>query len=82
MWTAEVTGHGRERWPGYFPDDHPVRPYRHFRIQAAVASRMNDHQVVVHLVWAGASGSGFLDNRTARVLLTPAKGGSRWVPSR
>ncbi|MDN3059397.1 hypothetical protein PH213_33655 [Streptomyces sp. SRF1] len=82
VWTAEVTGRGRQRWPGYFPDAE-VRPYRRFRIQAAIARRAGGRRVVVHLVWAGASPSGSddADSRTARVFLT-REGDSRWTPTR
>ncbi|MFD8339269.1 hypothetical protein ACFV42_42600 [Streptomyces solisilvae] len=82
VWTAEVTGRGRQRWPDYFTGAE-VRPYRHFRIQAAIARRATSGRVVVQLVWAGASPSGTaaIDNRMARVFLTP-DGGSRWTPSR
>ncbi|MEU4898553.1 hypothetical protein AB0B12_39215 [Streptomyces sp. NPDC044780] len=82
VWTAEVTGRGRQRWPGYFLEAE-VRPYRRFRIQAAIARRATGGRVVVHLVWAGASpsGTGDVDNRTARVFLT-REGSSRWTPTR
>ncbi|WP_143712414.1 hypothetical protein [Streptomyces hygroscopicus] len=82
VWTAEVTGRGRQRWPDYFTGAE-VRPYRYFRIQAAIARRATGGRVVVQLVWAGASPSGTaaIDNRTARVFLT-RNGGSRWTPSR
>ncbi|MBL1120265.1 hypothetical protein JK364_49445 [Streptomyces sp. 110] len=82
VWTAEVTGRGRQRWPDYFTGTE-VRPYRHFRIQAAIARRAAGGRVVVQLVWAGASPSGTddIDNRTAQVFLT-RNGGSRWTPSR
>ncbi|MFF4482936.1 hypothetical protein ACFY1A_38845 [Streptomyces sp. NPDC001520] len=82
VWTAEVTGRGRQRWPDYFLDAE-VRPYRRFRIQAAIARRAGSRRVVVHLVWAGASpsGTGDADNRTARVFLV-RNGGNTWTPSR
>ncbi|MGW7600538.1 hypothetical protein [Streptomyces antimycoticus] len=82
VWTAEVTGRGRQRWPDYFPDAE-VRSYRRFRIQAAIARRAGSRRVVVHLVWAGASpsGTGDADNRTARVFLI-RNGGNTWTPSR
>ncbi|WP_438453162.1 hypothetical protein [Streptomyces asiaticus] len=82
VWTAEVTGRGRQRWPGYFTDTE-VRPYRRFRVQAAIARRAGGRRVVVHLVWAGASPAGTdkLDNRTARVFFTQ-DGDNKWTPSR
>ncbi|MEV8059485.1 hypothetical protein AB0P37_24195 [Streptomyces antimycoticus] len=82
VWTAEVTGRGRQRWPDYFPDAE-VRSYRRFRIQAAIARRAGSRRVVVHLVWAAASpsGTGDADNRTARVFLV-RNGGNTWTPSR
>ncbi|WP_413804326.1 hypothetical protein [Streptomyces sp. OE57] len=82
VWTAEVTGRSRQRWPGYFTETE-VRPYRRFRIQAAIARRAGGRRVVVHLVWAGASPAGGddVDNRTARVFLTQ-DGDTRWTPSR
>ncbi|WP_328863282.1 hypothetical protein [Streptomyces sp. NBC_00306] len=84
VWSAEVTGVGRQRWPRYFTQ--PVTAiYTRVRLQAAVARRDPDHPgtnaVVVHLVWTGADPSGtYLDSRPATVRLT--REGATWNPVR
>ncbi|MEU4095914.1 hypothetical protein [Streptomyces sp. NPDC026673] len=83
VWTADVTGAGRDRWPGYFTDPAPSTVYTRFRIQAAAAGRDPEHpkDVVVRLVWAGADPAGmFLDGRTAAIRLI--KEGPSWTPVR
>ncbi|SNT33106.1 hypothetical protein [Actinacidiphila glaucinigra] len=83
IWTADVTGAGRDRWPGYFTDPVPQAVYTRFRIQAAVADRdtARPKAAVVRLVWAGADPAGtFLDGRTATIRLT--KKGASWTPVR
>ncbi|MEU1622937.1 hypothetical protein ABZ479_37295 [Streptomyces sp. NPDC005722] len=83
VWAADITGAGRDRWPGYFTDPAPSAVYTRFRIQAAVADRDPDRPegVVVRLVWAGADPAGtFLDGRTATIRLI--KKGESWSPVR
>ncbi|MET9879257.1 hypothetical protein ABZZ36_32215 [Actinacidiphila glaucinigra] len=83
VWTADVTGTGRDRWPGYFTDLAPQAIYTRFRIQAAVAGRdpKRPNGAVVRLVWAGADPAGtFLDGRTATIHLTYK--GASWTPVR
>ncbi|MGI5255633.1 hypothetical protein [Actinacidiphila glaucinigra] len=83
VWTADVTGTGRERWPGYFTKAAPQAIYTRFRIQAAVAHRDPDYptSAVVRLVWAGADPAGtFLDGRTATVRFIQK--GKSWTPAR
>ncbi|MFF3950520.1 hypothetical protein ACFYYN_37790 [Streptomyces sp. NPDC001902] len=83
VWTADVTGAGRDRWPGYFTDPAPSAAYTRFRIQAAAAGRDPGHSkaVMVRLVWAGADPAGtFLDGRTATIRLI--KEGQTWTPVR
>ncbi|MEV6781964.1 hypothetical protein [Streptomyces sp. NPDC051098] len=84
VWTAEVTGTGRQKWPQYFTQP-ATATYTRVRIQAAVARRNPDHRAadaaVVHLVWAGADPSGtYLDGRPATVHLT--REGATWNPAR
>ncbi|WP_433573715.1 hypothetical protein [Streptomyces sp. CA-251247] len=84
MWSAEVTGVGRQKWPRYFTQP-ATATYTRVRIQAAVARRAPDHPgtntAVVHLVWAGADPSGtYLDGRPATVRLT--REGATWNPVR
>lgn len=83
VWTAETTGTGRDRWPGYFhPSATPAAIYGRFRIQAAIARRTSPGRVVVHMVWAGADPAGsFRDGRTATVHLTNKETGL-WTPAR
>ncbi|MDX2709211.1 hypothetical protein PV350_41180 [Streptomyces sp. PA03-6a] len=83
IWIADVTGTGRDRWPGYFTDPAPSAAYTRFRIQAAAAGRDPEHSkaVMVRLVWAGADPAGtFLDGRTATIRLI--KEGQTWTPVR
>jgi hypothetical protein len=82
VWTAEVTGVGRRRWPHYFTGTGPTDLYTRLRIQAAIARRDgSSSRAVVHLVWAAADPSGaFLDGRTATVYLGAE--GDTWTPVR
>jgi hypothetical protein len=81
VWTAEVTGTGRRRWPHYFTAVGPGSGYTRFRIRAAIARRDSSSRAVVHLVWAAADPSGtFLDGRTATVHFTAE--GDTWTPVR
>lgn len=85
VWTAEATGTGRQRWPGYFgaPSGGASWTYSRFRIQAAIARRdaSSPGRAVVRLVWAGADPAGqFLDDRTATVTFT--RQGQTWTPVR
>jgi hypothetical protein len=81
VWTAEVTGTGRQQWPHYFTGAGPSSGYTRFRIQAATARRDSSSRAVVHLVWAAADPSGtFLDGRTATVHFTAE--GDAWTPVR
>jgi hypothetical protein len=91
VWIAEVTGAGRERWPGFFLAQDVVRPYTRVRIQAAIARRTEPHagapsRVRVQLVWAGASPGGQMRTlRPAAVTLTRSgseEGGAAWKPVR
>lgn len=83
VWTAEVTGAGRRRWPHYFRAPAAPAAYTKVRIQAAIA-RLDPGRpagAVVHLVWAGADPSGtYLDGRTATVRF--ARQGETWTPVR
>lgn len=83
VWMAELTGAGRSKWPGYFPDSPSAAAYSRTRIQALIARRDDSHQAdaVVHLVWAGADPAGtFLDGRTAELRFTRQAGA--WMPVR
>lgn len=83
VWTADATGTGRNRWPGYFTDPAPQATYTRFRIQAAATRRDPHHPggAVVRLVWAGADPAGtFLDGRTATIRFAPK--GDSWTPAR
>ncbi|MET7621949.1 hypothetical protein [Streptomyces sp. NPDC005408] len=86
VWTARVTGTGRQQWPHYFTGPHPQATYGRVRIQAAIARRDSSHPgttnaAVVRLVWAGADPSGtYLDGRTATVRFTLE--GDTWNPIR
>lgn len=57
---ADLTGVGRERWPGYFHGETPTVGYTHIRIQAGIARRVTtaDTPVDVTLIWAGHSPTG------------------------
>lgn len=82
VWMAELTGAGRSKWPGYFPDSPSAVTYSRTRIQALIARRAS-HQAdaVVHLVWAGADPAGtFMDGRTATLRFTRQAGA--WTPVR
>ena len=84
IWTAEVTGGGRNRWPAYFHGTKPATGYTRFRIQAAIARRDGGRarQAVVYLVWAGAGPGGrFREDRTATVTFIREETGS-WTPLR
>ena len=83
VWTAEVTGAGRQRWPRYFTADAAADArYTRVRIQAAIARRDGSaSRAVVRLVWAGTDPSGtYLDGRTATVHFT--REGETWNPAR
>ncbi|MDI3408345.1 hypothetical protein [Streptomyces cavernicola] len=83
IWKAEVTGKNRARWPGYFTDQPLRSPFRHVRIQAAIAraTDLKDNRVEVRLVWAGARDSSPVeDGRLGQVVLTHDQG--RWLPVR
>jgi hypothetical protein len=83
VWTAEITGTDRQRWPRYFTGTGPPSGYTRLRIQAAIARREGGrpNTAVVHLVWAGADPSGtYLDSRTASIHFT--KENSTWTPVR
>jgi hypothetical protein len=81
VWTAEVTGIGRERWPAYFTNSRPAGRYSQVRIQAVIARR-TDGEAVVHLLWAGADPFGnYADGRRATVRFSH-EGGSSWTPRR
>lgn len=86
VWTAEATGSGRTRWPGYFPTQATGRStaYTRFRIQAVTAHRdgSDSRRVVVRVVWAGADPAGnFLDGRNA-ILTFTQNGADAWTPTR
>ncbi|WLQ53902.1 hypothetical protein P8A21_41055 (plasmid) [Streptomyces poriferorum] len=83
VWTAEVTGARRRRWPHYFRAPDAPAAYSKVRIQASIARRDRSRSAgaVVHLVWAGADPSGtYLDGRTATVQF--ARQGETWTPVR
>jgi hypothetical protein len=83
VWTAEVTGTGRQRWPHYFTTTPAADAlYTRVRIQAAIARQDGSTgRALVHLVWAGADPSGtYLDGRTATVHFT--REGVSWNPVR
>ncbi|MZE76738.1 hypothetical protein GTY57_06810 [Streptomyces sp. SID5475] len=86
---GDVTGRGRQRWPGYF--DGPVAGrYRQVRVQAAIArSAGGPGRAVVHLVWAGTDpGGNHTAGRPATIRFTSAGrtalegGGASWEPVR
>ncbi|MFF4343193.1 hypothetical protein ACFY00_25100 [Kitasatospora sp. NPDC001540] len=87
VWTAEVTGEGRERWPSYFPEVQglPGRGYYFsgFRVQAAVAHSVDGDpdRATVTLLWAGTSPTGeYGDHRPASVGFV--RRGDSWEPRR
>lgn len=55
---ADLTGIGRERFPGYLPGQPPARVYRDVRIQAGVAYRIDDTTADAHLLWTATSPRG------------------------
>lgn len=87
VWSAETTGTGRERWPGYFP---PVqgaggRPYLYtgVRVQAAIAHTVKGSadRAAVDLLWVGTSPTGeYGDHRPATVVFTRVN--NTWEPQR
>lgn len=81
---ADVTGHGRERWPAVFPGSSaPAFATAGFRIQAVIARRDGGPgRAVVHLVWAGTDHSGVhLDGRVTDLYFTRTlKGAAPWAP--
>ncbi|MFD6798643.1 hypothetical protein [Streptomyces cyaneofuscatus] len=84
VWLAEVTGVGRDRWPGYFPATVRSTLYARVRIQAAIGRRDQEGPgVVAHLVWAGAGPSGtYMDGRTATVRFIRKGETGTWTPQR
>ena len=83
VWTAEATGAGRQRWPGYFGNRGATWTYRDFRIQAAIARRdpSAPARALVRLVWVGTDPTGqVLDDRIATVTFT--RQGQTWTPVR
>lgn len=85
VWLAEVTGAGRDQWPGYFLPA-PARSsfYTRVRVQAAIGRRDPDRPgVVAHLVWAGAGPSGtYMDGRSATVRFIRKGETGTWTPQR
>jgi len=79
---ADVTGKGREEFPGYWQGEPPVRqPITNIRTQAGIARAQQGRpdRVDVTLLWAGRDHSGKdLDRRRALIRLAYANG--RWVP--
>ncbi|MGC7096719.1 hypothetical protein ACPZ19_18760 [Amycolatopsis lurida] len=55
---ADLTGHGRERFPDYLPGTPPTRAHTKIRVQAGVARQTTDTGVDVQLVWAGTTPAG------------------------
>ncbi|MEU9044519.1 MULTISPECIES: hypothetical protein [unclassified Kitasatospora] len=86
VWTAETTGTGRSRWPGYFPaEQSPAASfyYSNVRIQATAAHTEQDRpdRVQVDLLWVGTTPAGsYGDHRPATVHLT--RTASNWEPVR
>ncbi len=76
---ADLTGVGRERFPGYLPGPPPVLVYRDVRTQAGVARRIDDATVEAHLLWAGRKPDGeYVERRTAIIRLR--YGDRSWAP--
>ncbi|MEV7643362.1 hypothetical protein AB0O32_25850 [Streptomyces rubiginosohelvolus] len=85
VWLAEVTGRGRDRWPGYFADRGArTAVYTRVRVQAAIGRKdPAGPGAVVHLVWAGAGPAGtFMDGRTATVRFIRDERSGTWTPQR
>lgn len=85
VWTADVTGRGREQWPGYFAAHQTAGPrgaYTRVRIQAGIARKTAGSRVEVRLVWAGTDPSGDQrDGRLAVIVLRPVFGHpTHWEP--
>ncbi|MQS17531.1 hypothetical protein F7Q99_36435 [Streptomyces kaniharaensis] len=86
VWTAETTGTGRSRWPGYFPAGQGAVSsfyYSGVRIQAAAArtEQGRPDRVQVDLLWVGTTPAGaYGDHRPATVHL--ARTDNTWEPVR
>ncbi|MFJ9167368.1 hypothetical protein ACIRN5_23700, partial [Lysinibacillus fusiformis] len=87
VWTAETTGAGRDRLPGYFPPvqgagGHPYL-YTGVRVQAAIAHTVkgSPDRAAVDLLWVGTSPTGdYGDHRPATVVFTRLN--NTWEPQR
>ncbi|MFF4282890.1 hypothetical protein ACFY0Z_29430 [Streptomyces kronopolitis] len=84
VWTADVTGRGRGRWPGYFLSPRAAgshASYQQVRVQAGIARKAGGGRVQVQLVWAGTGPAGDQrDGRLARLLFRILS--HRWEPVR
>lgn len=78
---ADLTGTGRDRFPGYLPGPAPVRVYLQVRVQAGVARRVDDSAVEAHLLWAGTRpGGDGVERQTAIIRLRYLDGS--WISVR
>jgi len=78
---ADLTGVGRERFPGYLPGHAPARAYEEVRVQAGVARRVDAVTVETHLLWAARSPGGeYIERQTAIIRLRYV--GQSWIPIR